>query len=382
MATPMPSNSPLAVKLWGIKGSLEVTKQSFMGRAIQTGSIVRASELDKARRGDEVTLDFTGRLTAIGVTEGGTMQGNEEFLDNQSFTMRYGIMRNAVRNPNDDTIEQQRTYINFEERTRKQLEGWTASRVDASFFNQVAGVDSDTITVDGTIYSGANKTIVQGLNTVTAPTSNRIIRAGGQANDESLTSSDTFTLDLIDAAIEKLSSSYPTVEPLDNEEFDLVVSYEQMTDLKRDTSGKIQWYLNNLAMVEGGKTSDNMINDINYYSAKPIGKYANVNIFARFRVATGVNSSTNAAIPNVRRAVLLGRDAVGFASAFSGMITDLTGETNEKVVPFKFYTDLTQDYQYTKGIEARMIYGIKKKVFGGEDFGSLVISTYAAAHTS
>jgi len=29
-----------------------------------------------------------------------------------------------------------------------------------------------------------------------------------------------------------------------------------------------------------------------------------------------------------------------------------------------------------------MIYGVKKVQFDGEDFGSIVISTFAAAHTS
>ena len=50
-------------------------------------------------------------------------------------------------------------------------------------------------------------------------------------------------------------------------------------------------------------------------------------------------------------------------------------------VPFKFSTQL-KDYDYIKGIEARMIYGVKKIQFDSEDFGSTVISTYAAAHTS
>ena len=166
-------------KLWEMQGFIDMMKNSVFGKMASRGTIIRAEELDRAQAGDETTFNFTGRLTGTGITEGGTLTGNEEALNNDSFTMVFNVVRNAVANPNDDTIEQTRTLIRFEERSRKLLPQWHMSRVDASVFNQLDGVESTTIETDGTVYSGSKKTIVQGLNSVSAPTTNRIIHAGG-----------------------------------------------------------------------------------------------------------------------------------------------------------------------------------------------------------
>jgi hypothetical protein len=375
--TPMPTDSALAVKKWEMLGFIDMYKNTAFGLMASRGSLMRAEELDNARAGDETTFNYTGILTGLGTLEGGTLTGNEEALDNQAFSMVYNVVRHAVSNPNEDTIEQARANFSFADRSRKQLGGWHQSRVDASVFNQLAGVDSTTITVDTTVYSGANKKIVQGLNAVNAPTSDRVIRAGGHANDESITSGDTFTLDLIDAAIEQLARTYPQAESLENEEFDLFLSPEQITDLKRDDGGKITWYTNYSNVLAGGQIDSNPIMTANSLSVRPVAKYANVNIYSRNRVATGENSGTQAAIPNVRRAVLCGKNAIAFASKFSGALEG----GNEGNVPLKMFSQL-KDYDYIKGLEARMIYGVKKLQFDGQDFGSTVIATYAGPHTN
>lgn len=379
--TPLLTSDSLAVKLWGVKGYLDIYKQTAFGRMFERGSITRADELDNARAGDQITIDFTGILTGTGIGEGGTLAGNEEALNNLSFSMSYGLFRHGVASPNTETIEQQRTNINFEKRARGLLPGFHASRLDASLFNQLAGVNTTTITVDGTSYSGSNRTFVQGLNTINSPSTNRVIWAGGQTADESLTSTNTFTLDLIDAAEEKLASTYPAAGTLDNEEFDLYISYEQLTDLKRDTSGKIQWYSMNLAAMTGGMIEDNPLRTASPYSKQPVAKYGRVNIIPTFRIAYGQNSSTSAAITTVRRAVMVGRNAAMFGSPFGGTLDDIDQETGQAKAPLKFYTQL-KDYDYVKGIEARLIYGLKKVQFQSEDFGVVTIATYAASHTS
>ena len=378
--TSMLTGNALTVKLWAKLAFIDMYKNTAFGRMARRGTIMRAQELDRAEAGDDVTFSFTGILTGTGSGEGETLTGNEESLDLQSFSMKYNVFRHAVASPNDDTIEQARTLVRFEDRARELLPQFHASRLDASVFNQLAGVNSTTITVDGTVYSGSDRTFVQGLNTINTPTSNRIIRAGAAATDQALTSADTLTLDLIDASVEQLQRTYPYAGALDGQEFDLYISFEQSVDLKRDTSGKIQWYTNYLSAMEGGMESNNPIFTGDKYGTQPIGKYANVNIIPTFRVSTGVNSSTDAAITTVRRAVLCGRNALAFASKFGGSLTD--GSSDDKGnVPFKYKTQL-KDYDYIKGIEARMIYGVKKIQFDSEDYGSTVIATYAAAHTS
>lgn len=378
--TPMLSNNPNTVELWETRTLLEQMKTTYFGRMILRGTAMRPEDLMRSKAGDKTTISYTTILTGQGQGEGGTLVGNEEALNNEAFTMVWNVFRHAVSSPNTDTIEQRRTYINFYETARKALNQFHNSRLDASFFNQLAGVNTTTITVDTTTYSGTNRAFVQGLNSIAAPSTNRIIRAGGQATDQALTSADTFTLDLIDAALEKLDLTYPTVSPLIGEEYDLYISPEQFTDLKRDTTGKIQWYTNALSMTNAGS---DILEMAGYNIYKPIGKYSNVNILVAKRVAFGQDGSTSAVIPTVRRAVLCGKDAIAFGSAFTGSFEDIKPQEeggNGGRVALKYFDEL-KDYGYIKGLEARMIYGAKKIQFNSEDYGSLVISTYAAPHT-
>lgn len=379
--TSMTSANALAVKLWSQQAFADMMKKTSFGHMLRRGALRREAELDRARAGDQITLSFVGNLLGLGMTEGGTLEGNEEALDLQGRSMVFNVVRHAVAMPNKDTIEQQRTFVDFGLESRKQLAKWQASRVDASVFNQLAGCNATTLSVDGATYSGSKLTIATGLNTVDAPTANRVIRAGGAASDQALGSSDTFSLDLVDAAVELAGRTYPNIEMLDNDEFDLYISHEQLTDLKRDASGKITWFTNYSNAAAGGMINGNPIFDANGLGPKPVGKYANVNIYVSSRIANGVNTgSSNAVLPNVRRAVLVGANAASVASKFSGAFTE--GRANEAgEVPLKFFTQLN-DYDYNMGLEARMIYGVRKNVFDGEDFGSIVISTYAGAHTS
>jgi hypothetical protein len=374
----MLSNNPNTVKVWETETLLEMIKTTHTGRMMMRGTIMRPEDLMRSKRGDETTISYTTILTGIGQGEGGTLVGNEESLNNESFTMVWNVFRHAVASPNDNTIEQQRTYIDFYKTAKKALNHFHMSRLDASVFNQLAGVNTTTITVDTTTYAGADRTYVQGLNTINAPSTNRIIRASGAATDEALTSSDTFTLDLIDAAQEKMALTYPTAEPMIGQEYDLYISPEQFTDLKRDTTGKVQWYPNSLAQTTSGS---NILETAAHSIWQPIGKYAQTNILVANRVAFGQNSSTSAAIPTVRRAIFCGKNALAFGSAFSGDFKDIMKSGDDGSVPLKYFDEL-KDFGYTKALEARMIYGAKKIQFDSEDYGSMVIATYAAPHTS
>jgi len=379
--TPMLTGNPLAVKLWAKEDYLDIYKSTIYGRMMEAGTLHYAEELNGATKGDQVTFAFNGILTGLGTGEGGTLVGNEEALTLSSSAMAINVVRHAVNNPNDDTIEQQRTYVPFEKNARTQLKGWHRSRVEASIFNQLAGANSTSYLVDGATYSAPDKLpFVRGLNSIVAPSTNRIIRAGGVANDQSLTSTNTMTLDLIDAAIELTKRTYPTVEPINrngDEGFDLYISWEQLTDLKRDTTGKIQWSQNYLAAMAGGMINDNPI-FTNTIGSKAVARYANVYIIPNARVSYGVSSADSSIQTNVRRAVLCGKNAAAIGSVTGGRLSDNT-------VPL-IYKQQFQDYEYYKGIEARMIWGCKKlqgtSAGNTEDWGSVVISTYAAAHTA
>lgn len=371
-STTMTSSNSLTLKRWEMETWLQAMQNSVVGHLFNRGAVYYAEELTKANKGDQTTFSYAGKLTNVPIGEGGTLDGNEEALDLNSHSMAINVCRLGVLNPNDSTIEQQRTNVNFAETARKQLARRAVELLDASALYQLAGANPTTLTLNGTTYNSSNITFVQGLNSVVAPTSERIIRAGGAASDQALTSSDKMSLDLIDYALEQISRSDQPIDMLDGNTFDLFLSPEQMVDLMHDSSTKIQWSGVELAKVAAG--GDNMLEERFSNNLVCAGKHRNVYIYEAPRTAYGVNGSTGAVIPTVRRAVLVGRDALSFASPFGGRVTDAD-------VPIKYFAQL-KDYEYYKGIEARMVYGMKKMSPSNEqDIGSFVISTYAASHS-
>lgn len=371
-STSMGSSNALTLKLWATEDWVNPGQRVVFGHLFKRGSIFYAEEfLGQKARGDQITYDYTNKLTGIPVGEGGTLDGNEEALNLGYFSMAINVTRIGVLNPNDDTIEQQRTLVDFPERTRKVIPNRHMELLDTAVFQQLAGAYPTSWTQNGTTWSGNNRLFVTGHNVPVAPSADRILRAGAVANDQSLTSSNTMTLDLIDYAIETIDVSNQPIKRLADDTFDLYVSPEQFTDLKQDTTGKIQWFNQALAYATSGKYDQ--LEGMLYETMPCLGQYGTVNIYSAPRVAYGVSSADSSVITTVRRAVLVGKDALTFASPFGGRPTD-------KSVPLKYFSQL-KDYDYFKGLEGRMIYGLKKTVASNSsDIGVFVISTYAAPH--
>lgn len=360
-------------KLWSMEVWEQAIQNTVFGHAFNRGSVYFAKDLMGQRaKGDEITFSYVGKLTGLPVGEGGTAVNNAEALDLTSHKMAMNVSRIPVASPNDDTIEQQRTEIDFNDQMRSRIADRVAELMDASFFQQAAGADPTTLTVDGTTYStAAQKAHVLGHNAVVAPTTDRIIRPNAVATDQALTSSDTFNLQLLDYFLEKNQRTLQPIAALAGMEYDLYLAPEQLTDLMHDASASIQWYNIELARIQAG--SKNAIDNPYKNNIMCAGKYKNINIFSASRVANGVSTADSSLVSNVRRAVIMGKDALSFASPFGGRPTD-------KDVPFKFKEELV-DIGYTRITEGRMIYGLKKMTpTGKQDNGVSVISTYAAAH--
>jgi hypothetical protein len=371
-STGMSTTNALTRKLWATEDWTNPGQRVAFGHMFERGSVFYVEDfLGVKARGDQITYDYTNKLTGIPVGEGGTLDGNEESLNLGSFVMAMNVTRIGVLNPNDDTIEQQRTLVDFPERTRKLIPQRHMELLDTGVFYQLGGSYPTSWTQNGTTWSGNNRLFVTGQNVPPTPTTNRIIRAGGAANDQSLTSSNTFTMDLIDFALEKIDNSDQPIKMLADDTYDLYISPNQYTDLKQDTSGKIQWFNMALARATGGDFDQ--IDGQMFQTMPCLGQYGRVNIYSAPRVAYGLRSDTSAVITTVQRAVLVGKDALSFASPFGGRPTDSD-------VPLKYFSQL-KDYEYYKGLEGRMIYGLKKTVASNsEDIGVIVISTYGAPH--
>lgn len=359
------TNDTLTNKVWSKMLAVEALKATAIAPLIGTSSssiIHRKTELEKGA-GDKITFGLRMQLSGKGVGSTGTLEGNEEALTTYADSLVIDELAHAVRVRNPQySIDAKR--VNFEMRSEAKdgLVDWYAKRLSVSFFNQVCGytpANTDSATT-GLLYTGNNA--------VVAPSAGyQIWSEAGAANDEALDNSgDLMTLKLIDYAKEKAQTAAVPIRPLKIGGEDKYVIYlhpYQVTDLRTDAATAGSWYDIQKAAIQGGKISDNPI-----YSGA-LGEYNGVIIRQAFDVTQGVNSGTGAAISTVRRAVFLGAQAASVAFAGGGGPDSFRWEEEEF------------DYGRELGVSAQTIVGMKKNQFNSTDFGTIVVSTYAVAHS-
>lgn len=360
-------NHPLAVSVWSKELANEAFRQTYIGKFIgQTEDSLIQEKTDlKKQAGDNLTCGLSVQLQGDGIEGDATAEGNEEAMQFYDDKLYINQLRHQVKIKGRMT--EKRVPYNLRDLAKRRLGEWWARRMDTAFFNQVCG---NTAVTD---------TRFIGHNAVTAPTTNRILRQNAAANDNSLTSADVMTLDLIDVARVKAetasieASTGPLVRPIRYMGGDYYVMFMhdyQVHSLRTNTATG-QWQDIQKAALQGGDVEGNPI------FTGALGIYNGVVLHKASRVTTGVNASTGAAEANVRRAVLCGAQAATIA--FGGD----NGPTR-----FTWVEELF-DYQNQFGVSAGGIWGLKKTKFipsddsstNAEDFGTIVVSTYAAAPT-
>jgi N4-gp56 family major capsid protein len=346
------TNHPLAVKRWS-KGLMKETLKNthvmqFMGTS--ANNIVQIkTELGKDA-GDKVTFGLRLQLAGDGIAGDGTLEGNEEALVTYDDSVTIDQLRHAVRSKGK--MSEQRVPFTVRDEARDGLADWWADRMDSAFFNQVCGNTAETDT---------KRT---GMQAAVAPSTNRVIYQNAPTAEVSLSSTDTFTLELIDYAVElaitggDAGDQIPLV-PIrvgNEKKFVMFLHPYQVTDLRTNTATG-QWLDIQKAAMNGGKVSNNPI------FTGALGEYNGVVLHSNTRVpAAPTNSSA-------RRAVLCGAQAV--ACAFGRQAGKNTYSWNEELF----------DYKNQLGVGAGAIWGMKKCQFNSEDFGSVVVTSYAAKHT-
>lgn len=355
-------NDALANKLWSKKLATEASKATAIAPLIGKGqnSIIQMKDETSKAAGDKVTFGLRTQLMGDGVTEGETLEGNEEALSTYSDAIFINELAHAVRVKNDQTIDAQRVPFSLREEANAGLVDWYSDRMSMAFFLQVCGYTAPTVSFEGRTVTLTAKHYL--YNTVLAPSTNRILRAGAQANDQSLTSSDIFTLDLIDKAVERAKLANPKIRPVmvnGERKYVMYLHPTQVTSLRTNTATG-QWMDITKAIYQGSKAN-------NPFYDGALGEHNNVVLREAEHVMPGVNSSTGAQITTVRRAVLLGAQS---AVAAFGM----------KTAPEKYKrVEELFDYQRELGVSVQTVLGMKKTRFdnNNEDFGCIVVSTYA-----
>ena len=356
-------NHPLAVSLWSKSLANEAYRRTFLGKFMgqDEDSLIMEKTDFKRGSGDNITFGLNVQLQGDGVEGDATLEGREEALQFYDDNLVINQLRHAVRTRGRMT--EQRVPYNLRRVSRNRLSDWFATRMDVALFNQLCG----NTAVTDTRYTGQNA--------VLPPSPNRIIRVAGADSDEDLTNNDTFHLNMIDAMRQRAetasvaSGTGPLIRPIKYEGREYYVCFlhdYQVTDIRtRVETG--QWLEIQQAAMQGGDIRNNPI----FNGA--LGVYNGVILHKSAWPTTGVNSTTGAAIPTVRRAVLCGAQAacVAFGSANS--------DTR--------YTWVEENFDWANqfGVSAGVIWGMKKTRYApendatvnNEDFGVVVGSSHA-----
>jgi N4-gp56 family major capsid protein len=343
-------NDALAVKLWGKKLFQDALKKTYFDRFMgkSSNSLVQLRDETSKGPGDRITIGLRMQLSGAGVQGDGTLEGNEESLTTYSDNVYIDQLRHAVRSAGK--MSDQRVPFSVRDEAKAGLEDWWADRLDTWFFNQLAG------------YTAQTDTRYTGNQAATAPSTNRKLFAGSTATDVGQTSSDIFNLNLIDKCVERAETVSPTLRPImvgGEKKFVMFLHPYQVYDLRTSTSSG-QWLDIQKAALAGGKDSGSPI----YTGA--LGEYNGVVLHQASRVPQGVNGSS--AVTTTRRAIFCGAQAALMAYGQKDQSAEMS------------WVEELFDYQNQLGVSAGMIAGLKKTVFNSEDFGTITVSTYAAAH--
>jgi N4-gp56 family major capsid protein len=360
------TNDPLAVKLWSKSLDVEALKYTDIFPLIgdDANSIIhRKSETSKGA-GDKVTYGIRMQLTGAGFTENQLAEGNGESLSIFSDAVVINELGNVVGVKSQNTIDAQRVPFNLREEARDGLADWYAKRFSTAFFNQVCGFTPQT----DVRFSGLQSAI----------SASRIIRQSSRTDDASLVNTDVFSLQLIDKAKEAAITATPKIRPVRvmakagkdgrrdynatlTDKYIMYLHPFQITDLRTSTSSG-QWLDITKAAMKGGEVTGNPI----YTGA--IGEYNGVILRSSFDVTNGV-SNAGAPVASVFRSVLLGGQACMMA-------------WGQKDSPGKYrWNEELFDHKRRLEVSAWTIHGMKKTSYNNLDYGTIVVSTFAAAHT-
>jgi N4-gp56 family major capsid protein len=343
-------NHASAVKLWSKRLSVEVLQDTYAMRFTgkSQGALIEIKDETAKGPGDKVTFALRMQMTQDGVVGDDTAEGSEEAIVTYSDSIVIDQLRLLTRSKGK--MSEQRVPFSVREEGLSGLKDLWTDRLDEAFFNQVCG---------NTVQSLIART---GLQAVTAPDSDHIIRFGANAAaDESITTTATFALGILDTAVERARTLSPGIRPIKINGQDHFVAFlhpYQVTAMRSSTTTG-QWLDISKAMYQGSG-SDNPI----YNGA--LGMYNNVVLHQDKRVTLGV-AAAGTAVAAVRRGVFCGAQAAVMAFGREGG-------------PERFnWVEKTFDYDNQLGISAGLIHGLKKTIYNAKDFGTIVLATYATA---
>lgn len=306
------TDSPSTVKLWSLRLYRDFVTDTGMLAAMMESGIVKKHEDTSEGAGDRVRISFSQKQTGTGVIGNQVADGQENALIYFTDDLYIDQIRYPIQIPNSMTISTQRVNYDLPEDAYKVSMDWLAQRGIVSVLYQLAGFNPQSFSFQGTTYTGAIKKSLTGMNDPIAPSANRVLYIGNNTSDTTTQSDPTATLKLsvIDQleALAEIANPY-YIRPLSETgeiKYHFYVHTYQWNQLIQDTSAPIQFrdiFGNSIAAGDSeGAFGRSMV-------------YSQTLIMKTDKIPNGVsaNDGTGVVLPNVRRAVFCGRDAVAFA---------------------------------------------------------------------
>lgn len=221
-------NDPATVKLWSKYLMAEVLKGTWAWKFVGTGADNLIQHKTETQKGPGDTIKFFLRMQmdGAGISGDSTLEGNEEALVTYADSLVIDQLRHAHRS--NGRMTEQRVTWNIREESKDGLADWWQGRIDLSWVNQMAGYTPQT----DVRYTGMNATV--------APDSAHIKRpVSGEDSDQSISTTSTFTLSLIDKAVEVAETASPAIRPLrigGKPMYAAFIHNYQKTDMRTNTS--------------------------------------------------------------------------------------------------------------------------------------------------
>lgn len=322
----------------------------------RSDSLIQWKDTLSSKPGDTETVGLRMQLGAAPKSSSQAVEGNEQTLTIHDFSFTIDEVVDAVRFKN--VIDRQRVTFDMRDEAKAALADQLSNAWDHSFFNQIAGNQAES---NATLYGHNSPVDPQNMNSG----SHYINGEGASSNDEDLDSSgDTFTLALLDKAVERAKTLSPAIRPARIPGFGrpLYVCFLHPYQVTQLRVADTRWDDIQMAAMQGGKVNDNPL------ITGALGVYNDVLLIESTRVPLGVNSTTDAAVADTRRAI------------FCGAQTAVIGWGRLGGTPRRFrWVEKQFDYDREYGVAAGFLGGIKLTQFNSRPFASIVIATYATS---
>lgn len=334
------SISALQAKIWYKQLFADMQDYTFMEKLSGSGpnNAIQLVEDLRKQPGDTIEFGLATKLSGTGVEGDDELEGNEEAINTYNDTLSINQLRHAVRLKGK--MDEKKVAYNMRTDAKEKLAIWYAERWDQEILDKLCGKTTSTF-----------------ANTPTAPTTNRVVYAGGAANSNALTAAMKFDTKVLDAAKQKAILAGVKVRPIRLKEgaykglavYTAVIHPYQAADLRNDP------------VWNQAQRDANIRGETNPIFNGALGIYNGIIVYQH----EGIYTWTNTVPVPVARGVLLGQQA-----AVVGIGADME------------WTEKTFDYGNKTGFAVGRIFGVIKPVFNSEDYGVISMESGAAALTT